>query len=735
MKSSLTPRWVAVAVVVGLAGCGGSSSTRTADMTDPPTTPAGPTFRAYDLPAAVAAGLTLPQGVTEDLPLIAAGGSLTWNTARFTCETPDPAVRGCRVRLTGTSAGVRAQVAGTVLTTLQGDGDEDEVAVDPRDGGSDGLGPIAVRVVRAAAGMTEEALREHIRKEQDRFRLDSQAERDQIELEIRNQKRSGEPIYQSITGSPVPDPSALSGRYNSRDWNFSDVAPSPNHDLLENGDGSVTQSSTTHAHDAQISIDAWMRPTNLQDATAANRSGSTTTPEFEGPIYSGGDGAPAAGHQRQRWQHWSTRTDHAASLSVDKSWRTPENENAQWRDPRGGGINAVVALTGASSPPSWTDRLRQRRTTNALDISGGRTVNIDLYTDVGRSDLAGPVFLQGYTRDDSGEAPPTTGGQPGDPEGGGIVGTMHVDWRRGVDVVDFSDPNVKAPSDLESGEGERFNEQRPSVRGTYRGIPGTFHCIGARAGTNTCHITNETGIVNVRGDFRFIPNNNERVWNPDWLAIGVWHVVPDSQIHGDYEAGAFADGNDPFVASNLARATGTATYTGLAHGLYTEKMTTAAAVHRGRFTANASLTARFGDATSLGTISGRVSDFQATGSADAGRNGGDWIVNLEQIGIGLQGSVVGSTTQGCRSTRDCVSGGLPAPGGSNSFTADTSGHSRGNALEGRWGGRFYGNRVNDEGQPGYVAGTFGARSKGGPAVDGYDLNLIGGFAARRPGAP
>ena len=124
----------------------------------------------------------------------------------------------------------------------------------------------------------------------------------------------------------------------------------------------------------------------------------------------------------------------------------------------------------------------------------------------------------------------------------------------------------------------------------------------------------------------------------------------------------------------------------------------------------------------MGTIWGTLREFKTGGITQR------WALNLEHARIGAVGSIVGSVYQ---RTGSC--------GSDNCFTSDTSGHADGHAIEGRWGGRFYGNNPG-QGQPGYnpsenrpryVAGTFGASMKDGPAASGYDINLIGAFAAER----
>ena len=667
------------------------------------------TLSDRELPREVADSLELAQDDTEYLR-IGEGKSMTWGDARFTCTSRDSAVGDCRVKLVGTSEGVRAKTAGTVIiATLS-----NPIAVDPNDLLAR---PIAVSVIRDAAGMTEEALREYIRQDAVRLNLNTEAERTARANEIRFELRKGEPIYQAISEStPV--------------------------NLMEEGDGSVTQSSTTHARDMTASVDAWMAPaeSSLSNPGGAGFSGRDP---YDGPIYVRDghpmmDGYPMdgsaidestpsrSGNRSRKWRNWSDRIAHTAVLSVDARWLTPENEDAQWSD----GIDDRIAATVNLTTPASMDfgaRLRRPHRPTEIPLPGGRVLNVDIHTDIGRTMPAQEVVLQGFIQDD-------------DDAGGIPEGTMHADWRRGLDVIRFEEPELNtgaiSPADLESGESEVFNRQRSFVDGWYRGIPGRFTCVDLEA---TCHIRNQTGRVNVQGDFRFTPDLDlrftpprlERVWNPDWLAIGVWYIAPDSRlpespIHGDYEAGAFADGNDPFTAANLAAATRTATYSGSAYGMYTQALSREATVHRGRFSADATLEASFDpsqdDDAPLGTISGKLSDFRT----DDGRDR-YWVLNLEQIGIGNVGSVVGSTT-------------VQTPIGTdvNRFTADTSGHADGHAIEGRWGGRFYGNIENQRrstgytgNQPGYVAGTFGASMKDGPADNGYDVNLIGAFAAER----
>ena len=114
----------------------------------------------------------------------------------------------------------------------------------------------------------------------------------------------------------------------------------------------------------------------------------------------------------------------------------------------------------------------------------------------------------------------------------------------------------------------------------------------------------------------------------DWLAAGVWLTIPDDTEDGDYAIGAFVFGNNPYKANSEDNATsimGTASYAGEAFGRYAEN--DAGNKETGRFTANAELTADFGDGDAMGTIHGDLTGFMANGQSE------DWDVNFEQAMI------------------------------------------------------------------------------------------------------
>ena len=168
----------------------------------------------------------------------------------------------------------------------------------------------------------------------------------------------------------------------------------------------------------------------------------------------------------------------------------------------------------------------------------------------------------------------------------------------------------------------------------------------------------------------------------DYLAGGIWVRVPaDATSVADYEFGAFVDGNDPFQQSNLAGLTGEVTYSGDATVVYSVVST-----ERNYFPdATASLTARFGDGTALGTIEGRIHDITGDGPASDSYDG---------VAVNLGRAAIGDSNSGF-------------------FTGDTSTTGTDSDFTGKWGGQFYGNGATATAPPGSVAGTFGAATANG----------------------
>lgn len=176
----------------------------------------------------------------------------------------------------------------------------------------------------------------------------------------------------------------------------------------------------------------------------------------------------------------------------------------------------------------------------------------------------------------------------------------------------------------------------------------------------------------------------------DWLAAGVWAFVPSSGEIEDYEFGAFADGGNPFPQENLLALAGTATYDGRAFGVYYADRPDGN--EAGPFGASVSLTADFGDADALGTISGTVSDVVTS----------DGPLSAT---LALGNADIGGANSGFFS-------------GATSMTLEERTYS------GQWGGQFFG---VGPGAPSSVAGTFGAAT----SADGATGSLVGAFSADR----
>ena len=178
----------------------------------------------------------------------------------------------------------------------------------------------------------------------------------------------------------------------------------------------------------------------------------------------------------------------------------------------------------------------------------------------------------------------------------------------------------------------------------------------------------------------------------DYLARGIWVYVPDdaTNLH-DYEYGAFADGNDPFVQDNLAGLAGTATYVGedSATGLYAN----AAEQQNEFFEADVTLMANFGYGGELGSIEGRIHDIQIDGAALPG--------NPQ---LALRNANIGANHSGF-------------------FDGDTGMTFEGKSFTGKWGGQFFSNGASSTDTPGSVAGTFGAATEGGRE------SFLGSFSA------
>ena len=227
--------------------------------------------------------------------------------------------------------------------------------------------------------------------------------------------------------------------------------------------------------------------------------------------------------------------------------------------------------------------------------------------------------------------------------------------------------------------------------GSLNGEPGTFRCASG-CGVLLGGIGGGEATIRSAPAWTFTPTSGgtQTVPDTDYLAGGVWLFVPDTASStDDYVFGAFADGSDPFRQENIMALTGDATYMGGATGKYSQKDGSSTTI--GSFDGDVSLTASFGAADSLGTISGSITDFELDGEATAGS-------------LTLGETAIGSANSGF------FKGGVSGSDGSRTYA-------------GKWGGQFYGNGEASTDHPGSVAGTFGAQSTD------EAMNYIGFFGA------
>lgn len=245
-------------------------------------------------------------------------------------------------------------------------------------------------------------------------------------------------------------------------------------------------------------------------------------------------------------------------------------------------------------------------------------------------------------------------------------------------------------------------------------IAGTFACQGEAA---TCVLQVTDGkLLAIEGDIRFSTTTAQTIVaevaaNPmnNYLVFGVWlneDVNADDTLD-DPAFGAFAAGGTA-VSGDLTPVEGTATYEGAAAGV---KSTASAADF---FSADATLTAKFGDETAAGTVSGKIHNIVA---------GGEDVPH----DIYLDQSAIAGSTDGELSGRARMGDGTIGDGGNVAYP-----------LNGSWSGGFS-NPVMTDGSPdltkapGSIVGTFGVTMA--DDADTEDVNeltsFVGAFGAHK----
>ena len=192
----------------------------------------------------------------------------------------------------------------------------------------------------------------------------------------------------------------------------------------------------------------------------------------------------------------------------------------------------------------------------------------------------------------------------------------------------------------------------------------------------------------------------------DWLATGMWWARTTTAPYTAF--GVFADGSDPFNHGTFPSLTGTATYAGVAHGVFshgydpTDVRTNLFRDVNVLFEGDARLTADFSDASAQGSVSGSISGMRS--------NGTFYIPGAPEI-------TLGEARPGDRTFW-----------GRANFAGAASMTYAGQSYSGSWGGQFFGNAASGaEGadkHPSSAAGTFGVTT-------GVGSSFVGTFEVHR----
>ena len=268
------------------------------------------------------------------------------------------------------------------------------------------------------------------------------------------------------------------------------------------------------------------------------------------------------------------------------------------------------------------------------------------------------------------------------------------------------------------------------LSGSLDGVAGNFTCSEDSGGY--CSLGYDiagtaTGFYPFFNDTVFTPDDgSEAVELPadgsseswpyaDYLSMGHWLYVPGDATDFDaYDFGVFAGGSDPYDSSLLMTVSGTAKYSGVAAGKYHARLS-ASSADAGDFNAKVEMTAEFGTNTEMGTIGGRVYDFELDSTAP-------FTAPLE---LSLQSDDI---------SEEYWPGDGPVSGGWVWGTVPYEYDDAGQFWGGYWTAKFFGNGIvstdippSFASQPSSVAGTFSARTF--DVRTGDSVGLVGSFGA------
>ena len=180
------------------------------------------------------------------------------------------------------------------------------------------------------------------------------------------------------------------------------------------------------------------------------------------------------------------------------------------------------------------------------------------------------------------------------------------------------------------------------IGGTFAGAPGRFRCDATSANSCISTVADGGGVTLSGGIWTFTPNAGAMALQADdgYQWFGWWmHKAADDSYHFAAFTGSTANNAAPTALGALQ---GTATYRGAAVGTYAMY---AGGAKSGDFTADAELTADFGDGTAEGTISGMIDNFSG-----AGMNG--WSLELQELNLNATGAFSTATDETAGATTD-----------------------------------------------------------------------------------
>ena len=265
-----------------------------------------------------------------------------------------------------------------------------------------------------------------------------------------------------------------------------------------------------------------------------------------------------------------------------------------------------------------------------------------------------------------------------------------------------SDEGSETVLTFDENDSDTSGDQADEVAGTYDGAPGTYRCNDAAPCTVELERDSKgkVSIVAMSDGWIFTPDENAKVYvvDTEYASFGVWlKRTTDADGVLTYNmVDTFAMGTPATTA--VTDVDGTATYKGSALGVYVHNVLDpageVASATGGSFTADATLTAHFGQTVELelapideNTITGTIDNFEL-----AGGEAQKWSVEL------------------MRSAK------YDDAGEDVAFVGKT----KGGGAEGDYSGRFYGGTgVANDVAPGEVAGEFTANFLNGHVAGGF----------------